>query len=139
MAKVSLRSYNHEIDSLINRGQYEQAIAHCRHILRQFPKHIDTYRLLGKVFLENQRYGDAGDVFQRVLSSIPQDYISHVGMSIIREDEGNLDAAIWHMERASEVQPANKAIQAELRRLHGRRDRVEPPRSRLTKGALARM
>ncbi len=139
MAKVSLRSYNQEIDSYIDSGQFEQAISHCRHILRQFSKHIDTYRLLGKAYLESQRYGDAADVFQRVLSSVPEDYIAHVGMSIIREDEGNLDASIWHMERASEVQPANKAIQSELRRLYGRRDRVEPPRVRLTRGALARM
>ena len=60
-------------------------------------------------------------------------------MSIIREDEGNLDAAIWHMERAYEVQPFNPAVQDELRRLYGRRDGVEPPRIRLTRGALVRM
>jgi competence ComEA-like helix-hairpin-helix protein len=60
-------------------------------------------------------------------------------MSIIREDEGNLDASIWHMERAFEVQPYNSAIQNELRRLYGRRDGMEPPKVRLTRGALARM
>ena len=60
-------------------------------------------------------------------------------MSIIREDEGNLDAAIWHMERAFESQPYNTAIQGELRRLYGRRDGMEPPKIRMTRGALARM
>ena len=60
-------------------------------------------------------------------------------MSIIREDEGNMDAAIWHMERAYEVQPFNPAVQDELRRLYGRRDGVEPPKIRLTRGALVRM
>src|SRR4030042_876825 len=60
-------------------------------------------------------------------------------MSIIREDESNLDAAIWHMERAFEAQPANVAIQDELRRLYGRRDGLEPPKVRLTRAALARM
>ena len=60
-------------------------------------------------------------------------------MSIIREDEGNLDEAIWHMQRAFETQPANSAIQGELRRLHGRREGIEPPKIRLTRGALARM
>lgn len=139
MAKIALRAYTKEIDGLIDRGQYEHALAHCRYILKYFPKHTDTYRLMAKAYLESQRYGDASDVFQRVLSSIPDDFVSHLGMSIIREDEGNLDAAIWHMERAFEIQPANSAIQSELRRLYGRRDGIEPPKVRLTRGALARM
>ena len=126
MARIALRAYNREIERLIEGGQIEEAIAHCRHIFKYFPKHINTYRLLGKAYLETQRYGDAADILQRVLSSIPDDFISHLGMSIIREDEGNLDEAIWHMERAFEVQPANRAIQDELRRLYGRRDGLEP-------------
>jgi competence ComEA-like helix-hairpin-helix protein len=139
MAKTTLRTYNREIETLIEQNQFEQAIAHARHILQFFPKHIHTYRLLGKAYLESQRYGDAADVFQRVLSAVPDDFVSQVGMSIIREDEGNLDEAIWHMERAFEIQPANSAIQGELRRLYGRRDGMEPPKVRLTRGALARM
>ncbi|HVN54080.1 MAG TPA: tetratricopeptide repeat protein [Anaerolineaceae bacterium] len=139
MAKIPLRIYNREIENLIDRGQTEEAIAHCKHLLQTYPKHIDTYRLMGKSFLESQRYGEAADIFQRVLSSVPDDFVSHVGMSIVREDEGNLDAAIWHMERAFEVQPANSAVQDELRRLYGRRDGLEPPKVRLTRGALVRM
>ena len=139
MAIVSLRAYNHEIEGMIDNGQLDEAVAHCRHILATFPKHIASYRLLGKAHLEQQRISDATDIFQRVLSAIPDDFISNVGMSIIREDENNLDAAIWHMELAYEAQPANIAIQDELRRLYGRRDGMQPPKVRLTRGALARM
>ena len=139
MDKIPLRTYLKEIENLVDRGENDQAIAHCRHILKAYPKNLATYRLLGKALLENRRYGDAADVFQRVLSGVPDDFVSHVGMSIIREDEGNQDAAIWHMERAFEVQPYNSAIQDELRRLYGRRDGLEPPKVRLTRGALARM
>ncbi len=139
MAIISLRAYNHEIEGMIDNGQLDEAVAHCRHILATFPKHIATYRLLGKTHLEQQRISDATDIFQRVLSAVPDDFISNVGMSIIREDENNLDAAIWHMELAYEAQPANVAIQDELRRLYGRRDGMQPPKVRLTRGALARM
>ena len=139
MAKIPLRNYLREIDELIERELYDEAIAHCRHILEDFPKHIDTYRALGKTFLEAKRYSDAADILQRVLSSLPADFIANLGMSIIREDEGNLDDAIWHMERAFEIQPSNSTIQAEMRRLYGRRDGIEPPKVRLTRGALARM
>jgi len=139
MAKISLRAYNREIEGLIENGQTEEAIAHCKYILRQYPKHIDTYRSLGKAYLEAKRYSEAADILQRVLSVFPDDRVSQLGMSIIREDEGNLDAAIYHMERAFEVQPSNVAIQEELRWLYGRRDGVEPSKVRLTRGALVRM
>ncbi|TES90918.1 MAG: tetratricopeptide repeat protein, partial [Anaerolineales bacterium] len=139
MARIAVRVYNNEINDLIDHGQIDEAIAHCRHILQTYSKHVETYRMLGKAYLEEQRYGDAADILQRVLSSIPEDFISQVGMSIIREDEGNMDAAIYHMERAFETQPSNHAIQDELRRLYGRRDGLEPNKIRLTRGALARM
>lgn len=140
MAKVSLRIYNREIESIIEHGQgLDEAVAHCHHILKTFPKHLETYRLLGKAYLESKRYDAAVDIFQRVLVSAPDDFVSHVGMSIITDDKGKLDDAIWHMERAFEVQPSNAAIQGELQRLFGRRDGVEPPKIRLTRGALAHM
>lgn len=139
MAKISLRAYLREIDHLIDSAGIDEAIAHCRYILQIYPKEVATYRLLGKAYLEKKRYADAADILQRVLSSVPDDFVSHIGMSIIREDEGNLDAAIWHMERAFESQPSNLTIQDELKRLYGRRDGIQPPKIHLTRGALARM
>lgn len=139
MTRVPLRTYLRDIEDAIEKNQIDEAVAHCRHILQAFPKHTDTYRLLGKAYLESQKYGSAADIFQRVLSAIPDDFVSHIGMSIIREDEGNVDTALWHMERAFEVQPYNPAIQGEVRRLYGKRDGMEPAKARLTRGALARM
>ncbi len=139
MTSVSLRAYYRQIEEWIDQGLYNQAILHCRHILNIYPKCLDTYRLLGKAFLESQKFGDANDIFQRILSSLPDDFVSHVGMSIIREDESNLNEAIWHMERAFEIQPSNNAIQGELRRLYGRRDGIEPVKVNLNRSALARM
>ena len=139
MAKISLRVYTKEIESLIDRGQTDEAIAHCKYVLKQFPKYIDTYRLLGKAYLESRHYTEASDIFRRLLSVTPDDFVANLGMSLIKEDEDNLDSAIWHMERAFEFQPSNPAIQSELQRLRSRRDGIEPPKVRLTRGALIRM
>lgn len=139
MAKVPLRKYNSEIESLIDHGQTDEAIAHCRHILKTFPKYIETYRLLGKAYLESNRHSDASDIFNRVLMSVPDDFVSHVGLSIIADEQKQLPTAIWHMERAFEKQPSNAAIQGELQRLYGRRDGRQPPKIRLNRGALAHM
>jgi Flp pilus assembly protein TadD len=139
MAKIPLRAYNREIEGLIDQGQTLEAVAHCQHILKTFPKCLDTYRLLGKAYLELQRFNEAADVFNRLLLAVPEDFIANLGMSIIYDDQKNLDAAIWHMERAFETQSSNPAIQGELRRLYSRRDGMEPPKIRLTRGALAQM
>ena len=73
MAKISLRAYNREIEDLIEQGQrLDEAVAHCLHILRSFPKHLETYRLLGKAYLEAKRYEQAVDIFQRVLVAAPE-------------------------------------------------------------------
>jgi len=139
MAKVSLRIYNREIESLIDQGLINEAIAHCHHILQTFPKHLATYRLLGKAHLELKHFAEAVDVFGRVLMAVPDDFVSHVGMSIVCDEQNKLDDAIWHMQRAFESQPSNAAIQGELQRLYGRRDGMEPPKVRMTRGALAHM
>jgi cytochrome c-type biogenesis protein CcmH/NrfG len=139
MPKVSLRAYNREIEAMIDRNHLDEAIAHCQHILKTFPRHLETYRLLGKAYLEAKRYDEAADIFSRVLAAEPADFVAHVGMSIIRDEQNKLDDAIWHMERAFDVQSANPAIQAELQRLYGRRDGLSPARIRLTRGALANM
>jgi hypothetical protein len=137
MAKIALRLYHREIESLIDQGELEAAIAHCRHILQTFPKCLDTYRLLGKAYLQARRYAEATDIFRRLLMALPDDFIAHVGMALIHDDQGKLDEAIWHMSRAFDVQPANRAVQAELQRLYNQRDGVMPPRIRLTRAALA--
>lgn len=139
MAKISLREYNSKIEHLIETGHSREAIKQSQYILRHFPLCLENYRLLGKAYLESKRYNEAVDIFQRMLMSVPDDFVSHVGLSIIADDQSRLDEAIWHMERAFETQPSNAAIQGELQRLFGRRDGVEPPKIRLTRGALAHM
>jgi tetratricopeptide (TPR) repeat protein len=139
MAETSLRAYSHQLEGLLSQGAFEEVVAHCRHILNRFPKHLDTYRTLGKALLEMGHHQDATDVFLRVLSINPSDFVAHAGMSIIYEEDNALDSAIWHMERAFEVSPNNDAIQAELRRLYGKQRGSEPSKIQLTRSALARL
>jgi tetratricopeptide (TPR) repeat protein len=139
MPNLSLRAYEKQIENLIEENHIDEAIQHCQQILRSYPKCISTYRILGKALLEGKRYDESADVFERVLIVFPDDYIAHVGMSIIQENNGNLDASIWHMELAFDSQPSNITIQEELKRLLGLRDGTHPAKIRLTRGALVRM
>jgi predicted Zn-dependent protease len=110
--------------------------SHFKNIFQSILKPIAC---LGKAYLEAKRYGEAVDIFGRVLMAVPDDFVAHVGLSIINDEENKMDDAIWHMERAFEAQPSNAAIQGELQRLYGSRDGMEPPKIRMTRGALAHM
>ena len=136
---AGLKEYLSEIESLIDQREIDAAITHCKHILRSYPKYIDVYRLLGKSFLENQFYKEASDIFTRILSVYPDDFVSLLGLSIISEENKIYDAAIWYMDRAYEIQPSNNAIKNELKRLYGIRDGEQPTNIYLSKGVLVRM
>ena len=139
MANIELGNYISEIEQMLAAENNLEAVAHCRHILDYYPKNLAVYRLLGKGLLEQRQFADAANVLYRVLSATPDDFVAHLGLAIIGEEEGNLTQSVGHMARAFETQPNNGAIQEELKRLYGRRDGVAPSRIRLTRCALARL
>jgi tetratricopeptide (TPR) repeat protein len=138
MAKISLRQYLREINTLIESKKIDLAFEHCKHILKSYPKYIDIYRLLGKAYLESSRYEEAEGMFRRVLAVLPDDFVSHLGLSVVKEENNDLDTAIWHMERAYELK-STQTIHEELHRLFTQRDGVAPPKPLITRGALIRI
>ncbi|MEP7286681.1 MAG: tetratricopeptide repeat protein [Chloroflexota bacterium] len=137
MINTTLRAYLDELNLLLEQEALEEVMGHCRHILQHFPKNVEIYRLLGRALLEKNRHPEAADVFERVLSALPNDFVAHLGMSSIAEEQGQLPNAIWHIERAYEQQPNNPALQAEIKRLIEKRDGMQPERVQLTQGGLA--
>jgi tetratricopeptide (TPR) repeat protein len=137
--RAALHEYLSQIEGLLDENRLPEAVAHCHFILQQFPRHIDTYRLLGRTFLEQQLYDEAKDVFARLLSADPEDLVSHAGMALAHGENHDLEGAVWHMERAFEIDPYNRAVQDELRKFYINRDGDTPPRLALTRPALARL
>ena len=139
MTRIALRQYYREIEDLIHNDQAAEAEAHCQHIIVLYSKAITAHRLLGKSLVGTMNYSSAGEAFLRVLACIPDDIVVHIGMSVIREATADLDAAVWHMQQAVEIQPGNEELRSDLDRLLYRRDGIEPAKILLTRGALARM
>ena len=139
MHRVTLRDYLSRIDRLINENRLPEAAAHCHFILQQYPRYVDTYRLFGRVLLEQQKYSEAIDVFLRVSSAVPEDLIAHAGLALAYKEKLDLPRAAWHMERAFEIDPYNRAIRDELTELRAARDGYSSERIELTRAALARL
>jgi tetratricopeptide (TPR) repeat protein len=139
MAEISLRAYIEYIDDRLDRDAYGEVMAQCRHILETYPKYIEVYKQLARALAAQENYTDAMDMFQRVLSSDPTDFVSHIGMSECYKEDGVLDQAIWHLERAFEQVPSNSELQEALKQLYEQRDHKVPRKIQMSGGALAQM
>jgi len=139
MPDIRLQDYVAKIKDIIQEDRYDEAIAHCQHILKHYPKHIETYCLLGEACLEKETYRESIEFFQRTLSADPENFVARVGLGIIYGGQGLLPEAIWQLERAFELVPGNAEVRRELQRLYAQRDGKEKARLKLTRGALGRL
>jgi tetratricopeptide (TPR) repeat protein len=139
MVQVSLRDYCDEADSLIQSGESGKAILIARHILRHYPRHVESYRLLGQALLKAGSYQEAAEQFWRVLGADPENVASRVGLARIYETTGDLDKAAWQMQRAFELSPANADLRQQLRRLNEARGSSVGDEFEITRAALGRI
>jgi len=139
MQKIPLRIFYRKIEELIIDQQTDSAISHAQYLLEKYPKNISVYKLLGKAFLEKQEFDYANTVFEKILLVEPDDFVSHIGISIIAESFGNLEKSLESMRRAYELEPSNESLQTEVKRLHESKDGFAPDQVRLTRGALINM
>jgi hypothetical protein len=83
MSKIEIREYFAKIDDLIIKNCYDQAIHHCLYLLRQFPKMISIYELLGRVYLETDNYYGALEIYSRLLSAKPDTLLNYISLEFI--------------------------------------------------------
>ncbi|MGQ9888125.1 MAG: tetratricopeptide repeat protein, partial [Aggregatilineales bacterium] len=138
MAEISLKEYHQKLEALLKANQVDETIHHCRHILQYFPRNAATYRYLGRALLASGSLAEAAEVFRRVLSVYPDDITAHTSLAAVYRQQGQYDAAIWHLERAYEQDTANLEYQQALRELYSQRRGVEQTRLQLTAAAAAR-
>ena len=139
MMTITLHEYLEKINELIDENRLDEAIAHCRYILEKYPRFIAVYRLMGKAYVEKYYFDEAADLFQRVLSAEPNDLISHIALFEVYKEKNMPEQALWHLERAFEVDPYNEALRDELRQIYVERYDDLPYRLPLTPGAAARV
>lgn len=139
MDEISLRSYCGQVRHLIERGSYQEAVAHGRFIIEQYPRHATTYQLLGRAMLETGHLDCATDLFKRALSADPEAALAWAGLGEAYERRGELDGAVWCQERAFELSPSNEAMVERLAHLCGLRTGSKVEELSLTGGALGRL
>jgi tetratricopeptide (TPR) repeat protein len=139
MQKIPLRVFYRTIDDLIINQQSDAAISRTKYLLQKFPKNLSLYRLLGKAFLDKQEFSNAETIFNKILEIDPDDFVSHIGLSIISQNSGDLGKAKESMLRAYELQPSNESLQAEVMRIHKALTGTDLEKIRMTRGTLIKM
>jgi len=139
MPNLSLRAYLQKIETSVEENNIDKAISQSLFLLQKFPKNLNAFQVLSKALLQKQDFINADKVFDIILQIEPEDFVSHIGKSIIAEFNHFLESAIEQMKFAFEIQPANEGLQNELKRLMLASDGVEPNKILLTRGALIKM
>jgi tetratricopeptide (TPR) repeat protein len=137
--QVALSEYLEEIRTQIREHHAAEALAQCKHVLRQFPKHLETYGVMASALVESLDPNGALDLYGRVLSADPENIDAYVSTAQILEARAHLDEAVWHMERAFELAPTHADIRQELVRLYSQAEGKPHGRLKFTRGALGRL
>jgi predicted Zn-dependent protease len=106
MPQYSLSEYMTHISTLIQDGQIEEAIAHTRHVLSHHPRYLPAYSLLARASLEKGDLSHASHFYQSILSANPEDVDAWVHLAQLSDDLGEVEQAIWHLERATASETA---------------------------------
>ena len=124
MSTISLSAYLKNIEDLIKKQGFEQAINHCYYLLRQFPKMCEIYQLMGQAFFELDHFRGAYEVYSRLCTGTPDDFVVHMSMSLIFSEYNRYDLSEIHQETALSLQPGSKEIYDGLTqiRYHQRKD-----------------
>ncbi len=138
MADVPLSEYVDQVRELVRAHEFAAALELGRHILQYYPRHLETYTLLAQACIETNDLAGAADLFRRVLGADPENLAALTGMALLSEAQEKYQDALWYLERAFEIQPANDELRRELVRLREIYYGSAPERLELTPGALAR-
>ncbi|MFP3897060.1 MAG: tetratricopeptide repeat protein [Anaerolineales bacterium] len=138
MADLTLSGQEKRAQELVRAGDLEAAGRLCQRMLEYYPKYVGAYSVLGQVCLQAGEYEMAADLFRRVLGADPEHTLAYASLGEIYKVWEQPDEAIWQLQRAVELSPADDAIRAGLYDLCEQHDMVQKGGVRMTRAALAR-
>ncbi|UCC47777.1 MAG: tetratricopeptide repeat protein [Gemmatimonadota bacterium] len=109
--------FAHLADAYRRAGQFAKAEGLILHGLKNHPSYTTAYNVLGRVYLESERYADAHEQFSKVLELDPQNLIALRALGDLAGRGGRLDDARTWYERMLQVDPRNEEAKEELRKL----------------------
>lgn len=106
--------FAHLADAYRRAGEFAKAEGLLLHGLKTHATYTSAYNVLGRVYLESERYADAHEQFSKVLELDPQNLIALRALGDLAARGGRLeDARSWY-ERMLQIDPRSKEAQEGL-------------------------
>lgn len=78
------------------------------------PKNVKAYEELGRLYVREKQWQEAGEAFGFILKKDPSDASAHANMGELKMAQGDVTGAIAYYEKAAALKPANPQLQALL-------------------------
>ncbi|MEE9133112.1 MAG: tetratricopeptide repeat protein, partial [Gemmatimonadota bacterium] len=103
--------FAHLADAYRRAGEFAKAEGLLLHGLKTHSTYTSAYNVLGRVYLESERFADAHEQFSKVLELDPQNLIALQALGDLAARGGRLeDARSWY-ERMLQIDPRSKEAQ----------------------------
>jgi tetratricopeptide (TPR) repeat protein len=109
--------FAHLADAYRKAGEYGKAEGLILHGLKNHPNYISAYNVLGRVYLDSERFGEAHQQFSRVLELDPHNLIALRALGDLAARDGEIAAARSWYERMLQVDPRNEEAREVLQKL----------------------
>ncbi len=109
--------FAHLADAYRRAGEYAKAEGLILHGLKNHPNYISAYNVLGRVYLDSERFTDAHEQFSKVLELDPHNLIALRALGDLAVEGGNPEEARSWYERMLLVDPRNDQVREEIRKL----------------------
>lgn len=119
------------VESLIDAGRGEAALARVRSVLEQRPEEASLHDLLGRALLRLDRHEEARAAFEHALALDAKDAHALEGLALAHASAGELEPAIALLERATEADPEEERYLYTLAQLLRRAGRDDEAQDRL--------
>ncbi|UCF18535.1 MAG: tetratricopeptide repeat protein [Gemmatimonadota bacterium] len=109
--------FAHLADAYRRAGEYAKAEGLVLHGLKNHPNYISAYNVLGRIYLDSERFADAHEQFSKVLELDPHNLIALRALGDLAVEAGHPDDARSWYERMLLVDPRNDQVREEIRKL----------------------
>jgi tetratricopeptide (TPR) repeat protein len=110
-------AFAHLADAYRRAGEFGKAEGLLLHGLKNHSDYISGYNVLGRVYIDSERYADAHEQFSKVLELDPQNMIAMKALGDLAVRGGRHEDARSWFERILQVDPRNEEVQGELEKL----------------------
>ncbi|WP_069801295.1 tetratricopeptide repeat protein [Thermogemmatispora onikobensis] len=132
----TLREYLQYTEDALSAGRIEEALEHCQYVLSHFPHSLEAHRLLGEIYLAQNRLAEAQQTFDWVLTNDPENVLAYCNRALTSERLGDVETALDCYQQAYELSRGNSQIRQEFNKLSARSGQ---PGFMLSRAGLARL